>query len=95
MSCSKEQLANRAVVDCKVIAGAKILPEDDLPCSYNMVYSYRGELYTHCVCCACFRWIPPVNCEGEVLCEFPDDCWREFLEEAEYLYAIEEICQFL
>jgi len=78
-------------VECPVIAEAKILDKDDLPCNYNAVYSFKGEIYTHCVCCACFKWDPPVNCEGQTLCESQGDCWTEFLEEAQYLFAVEEL----
>lgn len=91
LGCSKEQLNSRTIVDCPSIAEAKILPQDDLPCSYTMVYSFKGEIYTRCVCCVCFKWAQPIDCEGQVLCELPDDCWEEFQAAAEYLYAVEEI----
>jgi len=78
-------------MDCALIVDAEILPEDELPCNYNAVYRFKGEIYTHCVCCLCNKWAPPVNCDGQALCEFPEGCWNEFQEKAAYLFAIEEL----
>lgn len=71
--------------------GAKILAEDELPCNYNKVYRFNGIIYTHCVCCLCNKWAPPLNCEGQPLCDFPNDCWEDFKENATYLFSIEEL----
>ena len=89
-ACSKEKINARTTTDCPLIADVQVIPEDEIPCNYNSVYRYKGELYTHCYCCLCNKWAPPVNCEGKPLCRFPDSCWDEFQEKAEYLFAIEE-----
>lgn len=87
-ACNKEKINERAGVDCSLITNAQIIPEDEIPCNYTAVYRYEGEIYTHCVCCACLKWQPPMNCNGEILCQHPQGCWEEFQEKAEYLFAI-------
>lgn len=89
LACSKVKLATTLAPNCPLIANAKIIPEDQLPCDYNVVYSFKGEIYTYCVCCSCFKWAPPINCEGLPLCERRNGCWEEFQENAEYLFSIE------
>lgn len=90
-ACNEEELVAEVATECPLIANAKILQDDQLPCNYNVVYRFEGKLYTHCVCCLCLKWVPPLNCAGEPLCEVADECWKEFQEKAEYLFSIEEL----
>jgi len=91
-ACTQEKLTVIADSNCPLIAGKEIYQEDQRPCNYNAVYSFKGEIYTHCICCLCNKWAPPVNCAGVPLCsEYSDSCWNEFQEKATYLYAIEAL----
>ena len=90
-ACKKDKLNAKTAADCSIIADAEILQEDQLPCNYNEVYQYKGDIYTRCVCCLCSKLSMPINCEGEPLCEFTDDCLTEFEEKAKYLFSVEEL----
>lgn len=90
-ACKKDKGNVRIAADCSIISDAEILEEDQLPCNYNAVYEYNGEIYTRCVCCLCSKFAMPINCEGQVLCTLTEDCLTEFEEKAKYLFSVEEL----
>lgn len=90
-ACSKQETLQGNHEDCTLIANAKILAREELPCSYNEVYLLDGQFYTTCVCCVCDKASMALDCEGQPLCDIWEDCMTDFYEKAVYLYAIEEL----
>lgn len=91
LACEKAVSISRTTVTCAFIADAEVLPAGELPCNYNQVYRFKGEIYTRCVCCACFKVSIPMNCDGLPLCESQGECLAEFDEKAVFLFNVEEL----
>ncbi len=80
---------------CAKLGEVHILTEEEVSnkCSYNEVYLYQDTYYTICFCCFCLKQLPPIDCDGNLLCENVDtsqiqDCRAQFDLEAEYLFSV-------
>jgi len=77
---------------CDRISSWKILSESEtgLTCIYQQVYLYQEAYYTVCNCCLCDKLPMAIDCDGEPLCEFTDDCMEDFFRKAEYIFSAVE-----
>ncbi len=89
-SCSQNQEVNAIFKDCTILADTKILSEaaKSNTCIYLEVYRYQSEIYTLCECCVCDKASMAINCEGEPLCDFSENCLVDFYREADYLFSV-------
>lgn len=88
LSCQK---TDSLIEDCQRIEDKKGLSKKDLEsiCTYNFVYTYNNETYTVCECCDCDKVPMAVDCNGEQLCDWGEDCMIDFFEEAELIGYVE------
>ena len=88
-SCSENLVPSHISEECPLLAGLRILDDDEKAqlCNYDNVYRYQGEIYTKAYCCLCDEPLP-VNCEGEILCGGMVECLGDFASQAEYLFSV-------
>ena len=88
----KEMKQSSAVIgDCTSLADRAIVLEAEKSntCFYLEVYRYQSAIYTLCECCVCDKAPMATNCEGEPLCDFTENCMRDFYANAKYLFTVE------
>jgi len=90
LSCSEDD--QMIIDDCQSINGLTILSQNevDTTCSYNLVYQYKSEIYTTCVCCVCDKIHMAFDCNNEPLCAFDENCMNDFDRNARFLFFTSE-----
>lgn len=84
ISCSKVDINTEG---CTSIEDKMSLTKKDLEttCWYNEVYSFNNEIYTVCDCCDCDKAPMAIDCSGEPLCDWTEDCMVDFYDYAELI----------
>jgi len=89
-ACTQHKEVEVIFEDCATLVDAQILPEAEKSntCIYLEVYRYKSEIYTLCECCVCNKVPMAIDCDGEPLCDWLENCMLDFYVEAEYLFSI-------
>jgi len=90
-ACKGEENVQFIIDDCDILTNVKVLTqkEREMACIYNDVYRWNGNIYTVCECCVCDKWAVAVDCSGQELCYFTEECMIDFYRSAAYLFSVE------
>lgn len=88
VSCNKTEFNTE---DCPSTEDKMSLTQNDLQttCWYNEVYNYNNETYIVCVCCDCDKAPMAIDCSGEPLCDWTEDCMLDFYRRADLIGYVE------
>ncbi len=88
ISCNKPDVTSEG---CISIDNKMSLFKKDLEttCWYNEVYRFNNETYTVCDCCDCDKAPMAIDCSGEPLCDWIENCMVDFYEDAELIGYVE------
>ena len=89
-ACSEKEEVKVVLEDCTALVESKVISEAEKSntCFYWEVYRYQSAIYTLCECCVCDKAPIATSCEGKPLCDFTEDCMRDFYDNAEYLFTV-------
>lgn len=89
-ACSEKEEVKAVIEDCTTLADRVVVSEGDKSntCFYLEVYRYQSAIYTVCECCVCDKAPIAINCEGQALCDFTENCMGDFYKEADYLFSV-------
>lgn len=79
IACSKE------IKICDRFEGWTIISEDarGTTCHYHQIFIYQDKYYTTWNCCECDIIPMAIDCNGDQLCDFEEDCMDRFFKDAE------------
>lgn len=89
-ACKGDDAISAVIEDCTSLLDRVIVSEAEKSntCFYLEVYRYQSVIYTLCECCLCDKAPIAINCEGEMLCDFTENCMGNFYDNAEYLFTV-------
>ena len=86
VSCKKEPSSEAAAIACldNQFEDYTIGRKD---CIFYDVFYYKEEYWTVNYCCVCDMITMAVDCDGNSLCDFEDNCMKKFFKQAEFLFS--------